>query len=119
MITLRFFKRSTVYLTIDPKKSGNAVYGADIWSPTQAQAQVEREVSSSGVRKFDELIRSLSKNVSGGIFGKGWGLPVESIVTTISAVCAFLGAVLGFSTAQYNAEKAQKSDNISDNTFTI
>ena len=36
-----------------------------------------------------------------------WGLPVESIVTTISAVCAFLGAVLGFSTAQYNAEKAE------------
>lgn len=34
-----------------------------------------------------------------------WGFPVESIVSTISAVDAFLGAVLGFSTAQYNAEK--------------
>ena len=35
----------------------------------------------------------------------GWGLPVEAIVTTISAVVAFLGAVLGFSTAQYNKEQ--------------
>lgn len=35
----------------------------------------------------------------------GWGLPVESIVTTISAVAAFIGAILGFSTAQYNKDK--------------
>lgn len=34
----------------------------------------------------------------------GWGLPVEAIVTTISAITAFVGAVLGFSTAQYNKD---------------
>jgi len=38
----------------------------------------------------------------------GWGLPVEAIVTSISAVCAFIGAILGFSTAQYNAEQKKE-----------
>ena len=35
----------------------------------------------------------------------GWGLPVEAIVTTISAIAAFIGAVLGFSSALYNDDK--------------
>lgn len=34
----------------------------------------------------------------------GWGLPVEQIITSTSAVAAFLGAIIGFSTAQYNKE---------------
>lgn len=34
----------------------------------------------------------------------GWGLPVEAIVTTISAIAAFIGAILGFSTALYNKD---------------
>lgn len=35
-----------------------------------------------------------------------WGMPYASeIVGTITAVDAFLGAMLGISTAQYNAEK--------------
>lgn len=34
-----------------------------------------------------------------------WGLPLgEEIVGTITAVDAFLGAILGISTAQYNRE---------------
>lgn len=34
-----------------------------------------------------------------------WGLPMgEEVVGTITAVDAFLGAVLGISTAQYNKE---------------
>jgi len=34
-----------------------------------------------------------------------WGLPLgEEVVGTITAVDAFLGAVLGISTAQYNKE---------------
>ena len=34
-----------------------------------------------------------------------WGLPMgEEIVGTITAVDAFLGAILGISTAQYNKE---------------
>lgn len=37
-----------------------------------------------------------------------WGMPYASeIVGTITAVDAFLGAMLGISTAQYNAEKEQ------------
>lgn len=36
-----------------------------------------------------------------------WGLPLgEEIVGTITAVDAFLGAILGISTAQYNREQA-------------
>ena len=31
-----------------------------------------------------------------------WGLPVEQIITSTSAVAAFLGAIIGFSTAEYN-----------------
>lgn len=37
-----------------------------------------------------------------------WGMPYASeIVGTITAVDAFLGAMLGISTAKYNAEKEQ------------
>lgn len=36
-----------------------------------------------------------------------WGLPLgEEVVGTITAVDAFLGAVLGISTAQYNKDAA-------------
>ena len=34
----------------------------------------------------------------------GWQIPTEAIVGTISAITLFLGAILGFSTAQYNKE---------------
>lgn len=33
-----------------------------------------------------------------------WQIPTEAIVGTISAITLFIGAVLGFSTAQYNKE---------------
>ena len=33
-----------------------------------------------------------------------WDIPTEAIVGTISAITLFLGAILGFSTAQYNKE---------------
>lgn len=40
-----------------------------------------------------------------------WGMPYgEQIVGTISVVDAFLGAVLGISTAQYNKEVSENSD---------
>lgn len=32
----------------------------------------------------------------------GWQIPTEAIVGTISAITLFIGAILGFSTAQYN-----------------
>ena len=34
----------------------------------------------------------------------GWQIPTEAIVGTISAITLFIGAVLGFSTAQHNKE---------------
>lgn len=38
-----------------------------------------------------------------------WGLPYgEQIVGTITAVDAFLGALLGISTAKYNKEESKK-----------
>lgn len=38
-----------------------------------------------------------------------WGLPYgEQIVGTITAIDAFLGVLLGISTAQYNKEKSQE-----------
>lgn len=38
-----------------------------------------------------------------------WGLPYgEQVVGTITAVDAFLGAILGISTAQYNKAKEDK-----------
>lgn len=38
-----------------------------------------------------------------------WGLPYgEQIVGTITAIDAFLGAILGISTAQYNKQKETK-----------
>lgn len=40
-----------------------------------------------------------------------WGLPYgEQIVGTITAIDAFLGAVLGISTAQYNKRQEVTSD---------
>lgn len=35
-----------------------------------------------------------------------WQIPTEAIVGTISAITLFIGAVLGFSTAQYNKTKS-------------
>lgn len=42
---------------------------------------------------------------------KIWGFPYAAeIVGTISAIDAFLGALLGISTAQYNKEQALKGE---------
>lgn len=48
-----------------------------------------------------------------------WGLPYgEQIVGTITAIDAFLGVILGISTAQYNktivADEAAENDNVVD-----
>jgi len=40
-----------------------------------------------------------------------WGLPYgEQVVGTITAIDAFLGAILGVSTYQYNKQKGDKAD---------
>lgn len=44
-----------------------------------------------------------------GVLGKVWGLPdTDSIVTTITAVGTFLGAILGVSSYQYNKKVDEK-----------
>ena len=35
----------------------------------------------------------------------GWNLPMEAISASVAAVMAFIGAVMGFSSALYNEEK--------------
>ncbi len=35
----------------------------------------------------------------------GWQIPTEAIVGTIAAITVFVGAILGFSTAEYNKNK--------------
>ena len=41
--------------------------------------------------------------------GDIWGLPyVEQVLGTITAVTAFLGALIGISTVQYNAKSTNK-----------
>lgn len=47
-----------------------------------------------------------------------WGLPyAEEIVGTITAIDAFLGAILGISTAKYNKEVGEKYANWSTEDF--
>ena len=46
-----------------------------------------------------------------GVMSKIWGLPYgEQIVGTITAIDAFLGAILGISTAQYNKRNEVTDD---------
>ena len=44
-----------------------------------------------------------------------WNIPLDAIVTTISAIATFLGAVIGISTIAYNKAQ-QEEDGWSDNT---
>lgn len=37
----------------------------------------------------------------------GWDIPIEGIVTTISAVSTFIGVILGISTIAYNQNKEE------------
>lgn len=40
----------------------------------------------------------------------GWDIPIEAIVTTISAVEVFLGAILGISCLSYKKAAAKEED---------
>ena len=37
----------------------------------------------------------------------GWNIPLEAIVTTISAIATFLGALVGISSHNYNKENEE------------
>lgn len=58
--------------SIDPKADRrNKVYGADAWTPTAANAIVEREVNYEARRAAEQKIAQLANQVAGGIFSRG------------------------------------------------
>lgn len=58
--------------TIDPKAdSRNKVYGGDAWTPTAANAIVEREVNYEASSAAEQEIAQLANKVAGGIFSRG------------------------------------------------
>lgn len=57
--------------TIDPETDGrNKVYGGDAWTPTAANAIVEREVNYEARRAAEQKIAQLANQVAGGIFSR-------------------------------------------------
>lgn len=48
----------------------------------------------------------------------GWQLPVDAIITTITSSAAFLGIILGISTAEYNKQQAEAKANITSKANT-
>lgn len=58
--------------TIDPETdSRNKVYGGDAWTPTAANAIVEREVNYEASGAAEQEIAQLANQVAGGIFSRG------------------------------------------------
>ena len=58
--------------SIDPQADRrNKVYGADAWTPTAANAIVEREVNYEARRAAEQKIAQLANQVAGGIFSRG------------------------------------------------
>lgn len=58
--------------SIDPKADRrNKVYGADAWTPTAANAIVEREVNYEARSAAEQKIAQLANQVAGGIFSRG------------------------------------------------
>lgn len=57
--------------SIDPQPDRrNKVYGADAWTPTAANAIVEREVNYEAGRAAEQKIAQLANQVAGGIFSR-------------------------------------------------
>jgi hypothetical protein len=57
--------------SIDPQADRrNKVYGADAWTPTAANAIVEREVNYEITRAAEQKIAQMAKQVAGGIFSR-------------------------------------------------
>lgn len=58
--------------SIDPQEDRrNKVYGADAWTPTAANAIVEREVNYEASSAVEQKIAQLANQVAGGIFSRG------------------------------------------------
>ena len=77
--------------SIDPQKDRrNKVYGADAWTPTAANAIVEREVNYEARRAAEQKIAQLANQVAGGIFSRdsAIGSRVDEVATMDEAELA-------------------------------
>ena len=77
--------------SIDPQADRrNKVYGADAWTPTAANAIVEREVNYEARRAAEQKIAQLANQVAGGIFSRGSviGSRVDEVATMDEAELA-------------------------------
>lgn len=77
--------------SIDPQEDRrNKVYGADAWTPTAANAIVEREVNYEARRAAEQKIAQLANQVAGGIFSRDSviGSRVDEVATMDEAELA-------------------------------
>lgn len=77
--------------SIDPQADRrNKVYGADAWTPTAANAIVEREVNYEARRAAEQKIAQLANQVAGGIFSRNSviGSRVDEVATMDEAELA-------------------------------
>lgn len=77
--------------SIDPKADRrNKVYGADAWTPTAANAIVEREVNYEARRAAEQKIAQMANQVAGGIFSRDSviGSRVDEVATMDEAELA-------------------------------
>lgn len=77
--------------SIDPQEDRrNKVYGADAWTPTAANAIVEREVNYEARRAAEQKIAQLANQVAGGIFSRdsAIGSLVDEVATMDEAELA-------------------------------
>lgn len=77
--------------SIDPQADRrNKVYGADAWTPTAANAIVEREVNYEARRAAEQKIAQLANQVAGGIFSRDSviGSRVDEVATMDEAELA-------------------------------
>lgn len=77
--------------SIDPQADWrNKVYGADAWTPTAANAIVEREVNYEARRAAEQKIAQLANQVAGGIFSRDSviGSRVDEVATMDEAELA-------------------------------
>lgn len=77
--------------SIDPQADRrNKVYGADAWTPTAANAIVEREVNYEARRAAEQKIAQMANQVAGGIFSRDSviGSRVDEVATMDEAELA-------------------------------
>lgn len=84
--------------SIDPQEDRrNKVYGADAWTPTAANAIVEREVNYEARRAAEQKIAQLANQVAGGIFSRD-----SAIGSRVDAIHADEGRLQNMPEEEYN-----------------